>query len=260
MGEQRGSIQMRLDASFAVEQMVTQSLEEDEAERAERSMTLRDLGLAAKDLSSAWKRGSTLKVRFDADPYLVNICDDPLLSGCLTYLLPENDPVSVGSDPSCTIQVEGLGIRSNMCEILNKDGITVELVVSFGDELDLQSIRSFPDLTSPAPAGGILKKESGPTVKRSHKNKSMVYVNNTIVIERQELQDGDSLRIGPTHVFQVQIPKAAAASAAARTEDGGPRGVASIIKSITREGTFERTNAKQYAAHMKERVGGARTE
>jgi len=256
--EHRGSIHMKLDASLAVEQMFKESLGDLDDQKA----TLNELGLAANDLSSAWKRGSTLKVRFDADPYLVNICDDPLLSGCLTYLLPENDPVSVGSDPSCTIQVEGLGIRSDMCEILNKDGVTVELVVSFGDELDLQSLRSLPELlsTPSVSIGGILKRDSGPTVKRSHKNKSMVYVNNTIVMERQELQDGDSLRIGPTHVFQVQIPKAAAAAAAAKTEDGGPRGVASIIKSITREGTFERTNAKQYAAHMKERVGGARTE
>jgi len=231
-------------------------------------MTLRDLGLAAKDLSSAWKRGSTLKVRLDADPYLVNICDDPLLSGCVTYVLPEDEPVKVGSDPSCTIQVEGLRIRSEMCEILNHDGVTVVLVVLDGDTGNpdgppkgslrrtaiFDSMNSVNSLLVP----GILKNDgnSAKQARRSYRGRSMVYVNNTVVTKQHTLHDGDSLRIGPTHVFQVFIPQAAAQ----KPPEDAQHDVASIIKSITRDGTFERTNAKQFAAHMKERVGGKRTE
>lgn len=52
-------------------------------------------------------------------PYLVNMSNDPLLSGNLMYFLPENEKTSFGCDPGCTIALKGVGIWPFMCEIEN---------------------------------------------------------------------------------------------------------------------------------------------
>merc|ERR1719201_787075 len=51
-------------------------------------------------------------------PYLLNISDDPALSGCLLYFLrPEPEASTVGQDPSNSIVLRGLGIPARLCEI-----------------------------------------------------------------------------------------------------------------------------------------------
>ena len=45
-------------------------------------------------MRDAWARGESVVVgKRDADPYLVNVCDDPLLSGCLTHALKKGEEV-----------------------------------------------------------------------------------------------------------------------------------------------------------------------
>merc|ERR1719329_1003812 len=82
---------------------------------ASREKTLESLGLTKSNLADAWARGEKVEVKDDASPYLVNVCDDPLLSGCLTYSLPVGQLVTIG--------------RSPMCMILNHDDMRVELLV-----------------------------------------------------------------------------------------------------------------------------------
>lgn len=98
----------------------------------ERAKALDSLGLTNSTLASAWKTGDTVtsKLATNANPYLVNVCDDPLLSGCLTYSLPPQVPVTVGSDESAAIQIDGLGVQRHMCTLIAIDAQTVEVHVA----------------------------------------------------------------------------------------------------------------------------------
>ncbi|CAD7945147.1 unnamed protein product [Amoebophrya sp. A25] len=77
-----------------------------------RQQALQDMGLSGKGLASAMNMNPNT-------PYLVNVADDPSLSGCLVYFIPINEVVTVGSNPNCTIQLKGLGIHGEMCQLIN---------------------------------------------------------------------------------------------------------------------------------------------
>eukprot|EP00929_Paragymnodinium_shiwhaense_P099687 TRINITY_DN6146_c0_g1_i3.p1 TRINITY_DN6146_c0_g1~~TRINITY_DN6146_c0_g1_i3.p1 ORF type:complete len:1638 (+),score=304.64 TRINITY_DN6146_c0_g1_i3:69-4982(+) len=55
-------------------------------------------------------------------PYLLNLSNDPSLSGCLLYYLVEKKPITVGSDDSNIIQLSGIGIADRLCKIENDAG------------------------------------------------------------------------------------------------------------------------------------------
>ena len=115
----RKSLTERLQATQLLEQKLGETWEEQlqqsKAFETERGEMLNRLGLTTANIASAWMRGEmrgeTVQVRGDADPYLVNICDDPLLSGCLTYTLPPREEVLMNNifrrDVIC-IQVSGI--------------------------------------------------------------------------------------------------------------------------------------------------------
>merc|ERR1719329_1195169 len=104
-----------------------QNLDLDQLEAQARSMeayrekTLEGLGLTKSNLADAWARGSKVEIKDDASPYLVNVCDDPLLSGCLTYSLPVKQHVTIGRSKNCMINLDGVGIQNRMCSIAHHD-------------------------------------------------------------------------------------------------------------------------------------------
>ena len=52
-----------------------------------------------------------LIIRFEKEaPYLINISDDPSLSGCLVFFLKSGMNI-FGSSKDCDIIINGLGIR-----------------------------------------------------------------------------------------------------------------------------------------------------
>ena len=74
-------------------------------------------GLAA--VSSTGHFALRFQVQKDT-PQLVNISDDPSLSGALLYFLePERSASILGSDESCRPRLMGLGIKPFMCSITN---------------------------------------------------------------------------------------------------------------------------------------------
>lgn len=284
---ERASLMEKLDATQHLEKEFGTSWEEHEARSAAqqqgRRRTLQDLGLRHGLVST----DSMLWVRQDSDPYIVNICDDPLLSGCLTYTLPPNVPVRVGSDASCTIHVEGLGIKPDMCQIVSRGG-TVEVIVSTGKMLPTADQN--PRSDGVARRGGLVRfrglddgedadcrngaetasarQSIASTVSQRSRCSSrkallksgaaLVYVNSTIVLQSHVLRDGDRLRVGLTHVFRVCNPQEAMRPEEEKMEEG--RRMSGIIEAITQDGTSERINAQQFASQMRERVGVANTE
>ena len=53
-------------------------------------------------------------------PCLVSVCNDPLLSGVVTYALHEGKSMTMGSDSSCDVCIDGLQIQPVMCRITNE--------------------------------------------------------------------------------------------------------------------------------------------
>lgn len=54
-------------------------------------------------------------------PHLLNMSDDPVLSGCLVYFLPKGQITKVGSHPDNQIVIQGLGISNFICQFENPD-------------------------------------------------------------------------------------------------------------------------------------------
>eukprot|EP00439_Symbiodinium_sp_Y106_P006544 s1206_g1.t1 len=126
----------------------------------------------------ARQRGMTLE-----EPCLINVCDDPLLSGCLRYMLPANQPVSIGSSTSCQVRLDGLGIREAMCQVSWQPGCDVEVQVNGDDFATFER-------------QGSLYKGGAPKVS----------INNRRVKDAATLQPGDVLQVGHGHVFRLYGP------------------------------------------------------
>eukprot|EP00392_Amoebophrya_sp_AT5.2_P000603 g604.t1 len=77
-----------------------------------RQQALVDMGLSGSGMAQAMNMNVHT-------PYLMNVADDPSLTGCLVYFIPINEEVTIGSDPSCTIKLTGLGIQPVMCTLIN---------------------------------------------------------------------------------------------------------------------------------------------
>ncbi len=54
-------------------------------------------------------------------PYLLNISDDPMLSGCLMYFVPQGGgATTIGRGEANAIRLEGLGIPDALCSLTNE--------------------------------------------------------------------------------------------------------------------------------------------
>eukprot|EP00435_Cladocopium_sp_Y103_P002392 s1123_g1.t1 len=139
-------------------------------------------------------------LRDDEEPCLVNICDDPLLSGCLRYSLPANRLVHIGSSTSCQVHVDGLGIKPEMCSVMWRPGYDVEVQVESSDPWPSQ--RSM----------GALYKIGPPKV----------LINGRQVVDHASLRTGDVLQVGHGHMFQLlsQPSRQGAISGRVRPREG----------------------------------------
>jgi len=88
-----------------------QAVEQTRALEAVQKQLLQAMSLPVQDVGHlVGVDGST--------PYLLNISDDPALSGCLLYFLrPEPEASTVGQDAGNSIVLRGLGIPARLCEI-----------------------------------------------------------------------------------------------------------------------------------------------
>lgn len=135
----------------------------------------------SRKLPSGGSGGLSGSLREDEEPCLVNICDDPLLSGCLRYSLPANRLVHIGSSTSCQVHVDGLGIKPEMCSVMWRPGYDVEVQVESSDPWPSQ--RSM----------GALYKIGPPKV----------LINGQHVVDHASLRTGDVLQVGHGHMFQL---------------------------------------------------------
>eukprot|EP00916_Digyalum_oweni_P013872 GHVL01022692.1.p1 GENE.GHVL01022692.1~~GHVL01022692.1.p1 ORF type:complete len:1102 (+),score=155.04 GHVL01022692.1:257-3562(+) len=85
-----------------------------QTEKEKRDLALEDMGLTTKEIQDVFQ------IEQDV-PYLINISDDPLLSGCLMYFLKTGQTTTIGSGTENSIVLEGLGMIEQICAIFNSE-------------------------------------------------------------------------------------------------------------------------------------------
>eukprot|EP00927_Polykrikos_kofoidii_P053538 TRINITY_DN48148_c0_g1_i1.p1 TRINITY_DN48148_c0_g1~~TRINITY_DN48148_c0_g1_i1.p1 ORF type:complete len:1831 (+),score=248.79 TRINITY_DN48148_c0_g1_i1:42-5534(+) len=211
-----------------------------------RAEVLEGLGIAVEHLQQAWSQGEMLgRVSGDVDPYLVNVCSDPLLSGCLTYTLHEGEEVYIGSGDHCRIRIDGLGIQPVMCRLVSCDGgKRVSVLVYDEDGVPRESPGDSASCSSPSqnPCRSSLFKIGAP----------QVFLNGEVVHDRVWLHDRDRLRVGCTHRFKLFIPRADDSCGGLQRK----KTVEAIIDDLV--DTSEQVLAKEFASQLEERIGRTR--
>ncbi|CAK0789343.1 unnamed protein product [Prorocentrum cordatum] len=230
-------IQDQIQATQGIQQEFTRSWDAErrlavEANR-QRRMTL------GSCLSAASKEGGPAA----ASPYLVTVCDDPLLSGRMRYWLTPGKVLLIGSDPACDICIDGMGTQPETCSVRCVDNCTLEVHRSS------QQPSQSPLLPT---AGGELPKTMSMPNRRSEagtRSLAEVSVNMGRVVGQARLEDGDRLRVGLAHCFQVVIPEA---------RNPHREKVMSIVDQITVENSTQSLMAKEYVSHLQDRIGAER--
>lgn len=89
-------------------------LEEATHLEAARDDALKDMGLSGDEIDEVFG------IEKDT-PYMLNMSDDPSLTGCLMYFLKPGIVTTIGSNEENGIVLKGLGIPDHLCQIENID-------------------------------------------------------------------------------------------------------------------------------------------
>lgn len=224
---------------------------------ARRVRFLESLGVA--------KSGSNPGAGVIETPYLVSICDDPLLSGRLTYELPVGVEVLVGSSEACKIRIDGLGIQDTMCKLVFLEGSraveissasrdasrVVKITIPGEGEVTPREVRgqSFMHAGSASVRRGTLFKglAPAPSAHGGTSSACAVLVNGEPLQTKRRLKHQDRIRVGSTHRFQLLVPRGDCVAEARGSID-------SIILGFTEE-AGQQMLAGEYAAQLEERIG-----
>ncbi|KAF4717338.1 hypothetical protein FOZ62_001977, partial [Perkinsus olseni] len=78
-----------------------------------REAALADRGLSSSEINAAFGVG-------DDTPYMLNVSQDPMLSGSLIYYFQPDATTIVGSSPNeCQMVLRGVGIPPSLCQVVN---------------------------------------------------------------------------------------------------------------------------------------------
>uniref|UniRef100_A0A7S1F2Y7 Kinesin motor domain-containing protein n=1 Tax=Noctiluca scintillans TaxID=2966 RepID=A0A7S1F2Y7_NOCSC len=258
--EQKGDVIERMATAQLLHSQFSSTKEELQAQAAasadQRQQVLLNLGLNSSRLTTAVALGETVSVRGDADPYLVNICDDPLLSGCLVYTIPRGKVIRMGSSPSCAIFIDGLGIQPETCSLVCNDGLIVEITVAEQDNkcTEASSFIGYDRLSGERRRSSASLTKCGARQGRRgslFKNGvAQVFVENELVVGTRKARNKDKMRIGRAHVFQLFVPQD-------RQEPQDAR-ITKLVDDLVMDSNGGHMLAKEYAAHLKERIGSER--
>merc|ERR1719262_2053167 len=97
-------------------------LEEAAHLESARDDALKDMGLSGDEIDEVFG------IEKDT-PYMLNMSDDPSLTGCLMYFLKPGITTTIGSGAENGIVLKGLGIPDHLCQIENVDQKTVTISV-----------------------------------------------------------------------------------------------------------------------------------
>jgi hypothetical protein len=162
-------------------------LREQKVREETRANALAKMGLTFEDMEEEFGISPDT-------PKLINISDDPSLSGSLLYMLEIDKDTFVGEDPSCQIVLEGIGIHPYMCVIRNDDNkkVTMTLLSPVGSELVLDE----------GYQAGSKKSKKG----RGGSQHGRILLNGGAASSPKELRHMDRLILGYAYAFRVLIP------------------------------------------------------
>ncbi|KAF4670521.1 hypothetical protein FOL47_001988 [Perkinsus chesapeaki] len=79
-----------------------------------REAALADMGLSSSEINAAFGVG-------DDTPYMLNVSQDPMLSGSLIYYFQTDATTTIGSSPTESQMVlRGIGIPDSLCQVINE--------------------------------------------------------------------------------------------------------------------------------------------
>lgn len=119
-GEPLSELHLRQQLVDEMRRPLSQQMEDNQKLASERKKALEAFGLKVMDIGEAFAVEQVT-------PYLLNMSDDPVLSGCLMYILERGKLTSIGSAAAGTIVVRGVGVLPHMCGIMNHDNQRVSL-------------------------------------------------------------------------------------------------------------------------------------
>lgn len=165
-----------------------------------RGQALRHLGLGGANVAKI--------AGLDANtPYLMNVADDPCLTGCLAYFIPVGEDVTLGSDPKCTITLRGLGVAPVMCKLRNEDhrGIVVTPVVPVSD-----SSEEFPVSEETSNLLFPTNRNTDEENNKRRKKPPRLCVNGRLIpgTQPRKLENKDRFLVGRSSIFKVVVPLA----------------------------------------------------
>jgi len=149
-----------------------------------REKALEESGLSHGHITEAF--GIT-----SGQPYMVNMAFDPMMAGCLIYLIQESKPTTMGSHKDNTIVLKGLGIPDHLCRL---------------DMLDQADPLVQARQRAPSEGGG-------PVCLTRLSDGARVAVNGKLLEPGQtrQLQNGDQIFLGRIYVMKLVCPGEGAA-------------------------------------------------
>mmetsp|Transcript_102445 Transcript_102445/g.181950 ORF Transcript_102445/g.181950 Transcript_102445/m.181950 type:complete len:831 (+) Transcript_102445:54-2546(+) len=148
------------------------SLKEAKEREEVRTQALEDMGLSTDELASAFAMDKNC-------PQLVNISEDPSLSGALIYFLAENEDTFIGAGKENKIEMKGLSIANWMCALYNQAN----------DKVFLK-----------------LMNQEGKPLQEGQTRQGRLLVNGKPPAPERELKHMDRIMFGHAYLFRVVVP------------------------------------------------------
>jgi len=165
-----------------------------------RKQALEDMGLSMQEITSAMGVDPNT-------PQLINISDDPSLSGNLVYYLVPGEDTTLGSDKACKIVLTGLGMQSFMLSLRpeNTRHVTLTLLAHDGKPMDESDL-----LALGKPRNGKKLNKHGRVLVNGRVPKTL----------RQDLNHTDRIIVGHAYCFRLVMPMVAAEASPVSPAEG----------------------------------------
>eukprot|EP00919_Chromeraceae_sp_WS-2016_P044133 GHVR01105178.1.p1 GENE.GHVR01105178.1~~GHVR01105178.1.p1 ORF type:complete len:1050 (+),score=298.05 GHVR01105178.1:81-3230(+) len=185
-----------------------------------RQEALKQMGLNVSDIGTVFEMEKNC-------PYLINISDDPLLTGCLMYFIRRSsvESTSLGSAPGNTITLTGLAVQPRMCYIKNTDNNNLYISVPDGCE---NTVRVLVNGRKIPQGGRELRHHDRIVIGRAYAFRIV------IPVELQMAKDRDLLQ-GATDTFEWDVE--------------------AVLQEIVTDDSNDYQGASKYVEELRERIG-----
>eukprot|EP00930_Biecheleria_cincta_P046265 TRINITY_DN31903_c0_g1_i1.p1 TRINITY_DN31903_c0_g1~~TRINITY_DN31903_c0_g1_i1.p1 ORF type:complete len:908 (-),score=137.23 TRINITY_DN31903_c0_g1_i1:211-2934(-) len=194
---------------------------EKASEDKQREQAMEDMALDLDEIATVFKMDKDI-------PRLINISDDPSLSGSLIYFLRKKEHSMIGSNQKCRVNLTGAGILPFMCSCFNDDNARLDytLLNVWGKELQADERQG----------GRFLINGRRPPVKG-------------------ELKHKDRILVGYKYCFRVNVPLQASDEAM-----GDELGVEDALQEVVNEDSPAYLEAYAMFESLRERLGAPRVQ